>query len=93
MFSRAATLGDRSGGRPASGVGESPPQHELDLGVGTPQLVCRPPRQGVVNGRVEPQQDAFSLGHEQVERRLLVQGTGVDDRLRAPVAAQHNQKV
>jgi hypothetical protein len=45
------------------GVGERAAEHELDLGVGAAQLVAGPPGQGVVDGGVQSQQDALSLGH------------------------------
>jgi hypothetical protein len=49
-------------GHPA-GVGQGPPEQELDLGVGAAQLVPGPPGQGVVHGRVQPEQDALAFGH------------------------------
>ena len=50
-----------SGIRPASA--ERAAQQELDLGVGAAQLVGGPPGQGVVHGRIEPQQHALALAH------------------------------
>lgn len=52
IFSRAATLGQGTGGRASTRISESAPQQELDLGVGAAQLVGRPPSEGVVDGRV-----------------------------------------
>src|ERR1017187_2148712 len=46
-----------------SGVGERAAEEELDLGVGAAQLVAGPSGQGVVDGGVEPEQDAFAFGH------------------------------
>jgi hypothetical protein len=43
-------------------LGEGPAQQELDLGVGAAELVGGPPGQGVVDGRVQPQQDALAPG-------------------------------
>jgi hypothetical protein len=37
------------------GIGQGAAQQELDLGVGTAQLVGGPPGQGVVNGGIQPQ--------------------------------------
>ena len=45
------------------GVGERAAEQELDLGVGAAHLVAGPPGQGVVDGGVQPQQDALALGH------------------------------
>lgn len=52
IFSGAPALWDRAGGRATARIGEGPPQQELDLGVGAPQLVCSPPSQSIVDGRV-----------------------------------------
>jgi hypothetical protein len=45
-------------------LAERAPEHELDLGVGGAHLVGRPLGQGVVDGRVEPEKNAFAFGHE-----------------------------
>ena len=45
------------------GVGERTAEQEFDLGVGAAQLVAGPSGQGVVDGGVQPQQDALALGH------------------------------
>jgi hypothetical protein len=45
------------------GLGERPAEHELDLGVRAPQLVIGPPGEGVVHGRIQAQQNAFSFRH------------------------------
>jgi benzoate membrane transport protein len=65
-------------------------QQELDLGIGAAHLIGGPPRQGVVDRRVEPQQDALALGHD---RRLLVERAGVHDLLGGLLAAQHHEQV
>jgi len=44
-------------------VGECAAEQEFDLGVGAAQLVVGPPGQGVVDGGVQPQQDALAFGH------------------------------
>jgi hypothetical protein len=49
--------------RHAARLGQGTPQDELDLGVGAAQLVGRPARERVVDGRVEPEQDALALRH------------------------------
>jgi len=49
-------------GQPA-GVGQRTAQEKLDLGVRAPQLVGGPPGQGVMDGGIEPQQDALALAH------------------------------
>jgi hypothetical protein len=41
---------------------EGAAEQELDLGAGATQLVVGPPGQRVVDGRVEPQQEALALG-------------------------------
>jgi hypothetical protein len=43
--------------------GERAAEQEFDLGVGAAQLVAGPSGQGVVDGGVQPQQDALALGH------------------------------
>ena len=48
----------------AAGVAKGTAEQELDLGIGGAHLVGRPLRQGVVNGRVEPEKDAFAFCHE-----------------------------
>jgi hypothetical protein len=70
-----AVSGAAGGGWPAAGphqpgaagqppsLGERAAEQELDLGVGAAQLVAGPPGQGVVDGRVQPQQDALAFGH------------------------------
>ena len=45
------------------GFGERAAEQELDLRVGAAQLVAGPPGQGVMDGRVEPEQDALAFGH------------------------------
>jgi hypothetical protein len=60
-FRWTPTLWYRSRRCTAAGIGEGAPQQELDLGVGTPQLVGGPPCQGIVDGRVEAEKDALSL--------------------------------
>src|ERR1700760_4843049 len=51
-----ADLSDGAGD--PAGVSEGPAEQELDLGVGAAQFVAGPPGQGVVHGRIEPEQDA-----------------------------------
>src|SRR5215470_19808466 len=45
------------------GFGERAAEQEFDLGVGAAQLVAGPSGQGVVDGGVEPEQDALAFGH------------------------------
>jgi haloacid dehalogenase-like hydrolase len=54
----------RSGpaGQPSS-LGERTAEQEFDLGVGAAQLVAGPFGQRVVDGGVQPQQDALAFGH------------------------------
>ena len=62
-----------------AGVGERAAEQELDLGVGAAQLVVSPSGQRVVDGGVEPQQDALALGHRvtvPVIAGIAVTGTG-----------------
>jgi hypothetical protein len=58
--------------RPAhlAGIARLPPslsecatQQELDLGVRAPQLVVGPSGQSVMDGGIQPKQDALALGH------------------------------
>src|SRR5215472_3057488 len=49
-------------GQPAC-VGQRAAQQDFDLGIGAAQLVAGPPGQGVVDGRVQPQQDALAFAH------------------------------
>ena len=49
-------------GQPAC-VGQRAAQQEFDLGVGAAQLVASPPGEGVVDGWVQPQQDALTFAH------------------------------
>jgi len=49
--------------RQPAAVGEGAPEQVLDLGVGAAQLIGRPPGQGVVDGRVQAQQDALAFAH------------------------------
>jgi hypothetical protein len=70
-----AGSGTARGGRAAAGahwpgatgqpprIGECAAEQELDLGVGAAQLIPSPSGQGVVDGGVQPQQDALALGH------------------------------
>ena len=51
-----------SAGQPP-GVGQRAAEQELDLSVRAAQLVGGPPCQRIMNGRVEPEQDAFALAH------------------------------
>ena len=44
-------------------VGERAAEQEFDLGVGAAQFVAGPLGQGVVDGGVQPQQDALAFGH------------------------------
>jgi hypothetical protein len=44
-------------------LGKGAPEQELDLGVRTAQVVGRPLGQGVVYGRVQPQQQTLALRH------------------------------
>jgi hypothetical protein len=61
FFSWTTPLGDGPGRCTAPGICERPPKEELDLGIGTAQLVGGPPRQGVVDGGVESEQNALSF--------------------------------
>ena len=56
--------------------GKSAAQQELDLGVGTAQLIGGPPGQGIVNGRIQPQQHALALAH----RVTVPDVTGTESR-------------
>ena len=47
----------------AAGVGEGAAEEEFDLGVGGAELVGGPAGEGVVDGGVQPEQDAFALAH------------------------------
>jgi hypothetical protein len=49
--------------RQSAGFGQRAPEQELDLGVRTAQLVRRPSSQRVVDGGIEPKQDALTLSH------------------------------
>jgi len=60
--------------RQPPGVGQGTAQEELDLGVGAAQLVGRPPGQGVVDRRVQAQQQALALTH--VVTAPALTGTG-----------------
>src|SRR5262249_54792236 len=75
LVARSAGLLDGPGpGRPArsrrthggvrqpAGVDEGPAEQELDLRVAAPELLGGPPGQRVVDGGVQPQQDALALG-------------------------------
>jgi len=73
--------------REAARVGQRGAEQVVDLGVRAAQLVGGPPRQGVVDRRVEPQQHGLAVGHRSVQR------AGVDDRLRPPVAAEDDEQV
>jgi hypothetical protein len=44
-------------------LGQSTAQQELDLGISASQLIAGPPGQGVMDGRIQPQQYAFALAH------------------------------
>jgi hypothetical protein len=52
-----------------AGLGERAAEQEFDLGVGPAQLVAGPSGQGIVDGGVEPEQDALALGHRSSGRR------------------------
>ena len=71
------------------GVGQRAAEQKLDLGVGAAQLVLGPSGQGVVHGRVQPQQYALALAHLLTVPALLVEGAGVDDLLGGLLLAQH----
>jgi hypothetical protein len=48
-----------------SGIGEGVAQQQLNLGVEAPKLVRRPPGEGIVHRRVNPEEDRLALaGHE-----------------------------
>jgi hypothetical protein len=49
--------------RAATSVGEGAAQEELDLRVGAAQVVAGPPGQGIVDGRVQAEEDALAFGH------------------------------
>ena len=95
-FGRASPAGGSASRDATSGIVENPSQQEFDLGVGAPQLVGGPTSQRVVHGGVEAEQDVLAFGHRRVQRPLiglLVQGAGIDDGLRPPVAAQHHEEI
>src|SRR5262245_62336431 len=54
----------------AAGRREGSPENELDLRVAAPQLVTGPPRNGVVDNRVQSQEDTLAFNH----RRLRSSG-------------------
>src|SRR5215831_3844271 len=57
------------------GVSERAAEQELDLGIGAAQLVGRPSGQSVVDGGVQPEQDALTFGHcGSMARGSLVEG-------------------
>src|ERR1700677_254228 len=65
---RASGAAHRAGlARQPAGVAEGAAEHELDLGVGGPHLIGRPLGQGVMDGRIEPEQDAFTVCHGPVK--------------------------
>jgi hypothetical protein len=47
----------------ASRVGKGTPQQELDLRVGTAQLITSPAGEGVVDGGIQAEQDALTFCH------------------------------
>jgi hypothetical protein len=47
--------------RHAAGVIERPAQQHLDVGVEAAKLVCGPPGEGVVDCRVDPQEDLLAF--------------------------------
>jgi hypothetical protein len=73
-------LGCDTAGQPPR-VGEGAAQQELDLGVSAAQFVRGPPGQGVMNGWVQPQQDALALAHRVTVPAITDSGTGIDDLL------------
>jgi hypothetical protein len=61
VAARGAALARRAGQPPR--VGERTAEQELDLGVCAAQLVAGLLGEGVVDGGVQPQQDALAFGH------------------------------
>ena len=79
-------------GQPAS-IGQGTPKQELDLRVRAAQLIRCPPGQSVVNGRVQPKQQALTFAHGLTRLASLVERAGVDHLLGGLLAAQHYEEV
>ena len=71
----------------AAGLLERPAQKELDLPIHAAQIVVRPALDRFQQSRVNTKEEWFSCSH------LLIDGSGVDHRLRVAIAAQHDQQV
>jgi hypothetical protein len=68
------------------GVLQRATQDELDLPVQAAQVVVRPALERIEDVPVDAQQKGFTFSH-----KSLVKGPGIHDRLRAALAAQHDQ--
>jgi hypothetical protein len=64
IFPGTTPLWEGPGGCPAARVDERATQEKFDLGVSAAQLIRGPPSQGIVDGRVQPEEDALAFGHE-----------------------------
>jgi hypothetical protein len=69
VLSRATALSQRIGRRATPGIGQGAPKEELDLRIRAAELVGSPPGQRVVDGRIEPEEDALALGHQGICHR------------------------
>ena len=67
------------------------PEKILDLGVQAAQVVVCPALNALEHGRVDANQEGFPVRHGVPV--LLMDGAGVQDRLRAPLATQHDQEI
>jgi len=82
-----------------AGLCQCPPEQKLDLSIRAAQLVGCPPGQRVVDGRVEPEQDALALAHRgsvpvlTSVQPLLIEGAGVDHLLGRLLTAQDYEQV
>jgi hypothetical protein len=70
------------------GVLQHAAEDELDLPVQAAQVVVRPALEGVEDVAIDPQQKRFPLSH-----KSLIDRPCVDDRLRATLAAEHDEEV
>ena len=62
-FSRLLLLCAVAGARQAPGFFEGSPQYEFNLAIQTSKLVRRPALQGVVELRLDPDQESFAFRH------------------------------
>ena len=74
--------------RHSPGVVEGPAQQHLDVGIEAAELIGRPLGQGIMDGRINPQQYLLAVTH-----RSGVERPGVDDRRRRLVTAKDDHQV